>query len=104
MGDLPGRDHPRREKLARAPGIPGEPLVALIGDDDLAVVELDLVAGAAVHHLGRGDDPGGLAVGAEQLIADADLAHRRPAGRRRQRRVQREGLPYSRSRSYDYHL
>jgi hypothetical protein len=39
-------------------------LVFRIGDDDLAVVELDLVAGATVHHLGRGDDPGGLAVGA----------------------------------------
>src|SRR4029077_19344385 len=43
-------------------------------------------------------------VGAEQLVADADLAHRRPAGRRRQRGVQREGLPDGRSRSYDYHL
>src|SRR5205823_7676870 len=84
-GDLPGRDHPGREKLAKVPWSPGEPLMVLVGDDHLAVVELDLVAGTAVHHLGRGDDPGGLTVGAEQLVADADLAHRRPASRSRQR-------------------
>jgi hypothetical protein len=58
-----------------------------IGDDDGAVVELDLVARTTVHHLGRGDDPGGLAVRAEKLVADANLAHRRPAGRRRQRGI-----------------
>jgi hypothetical protein len=58
-----------------------------IGDDHLTVVELDLVAGAAVHDLGGGHHARRPAVGADQLVTDADLAHRGPAGRRGQRRV-----------------
>jgi hypothetical protein len=75
-----------------------------IGDDHLTVVELDLVAGAAVHDLGRGHDARRPAVGADQMVADADLAHRGPAGRRRQWRVERQGLAYRGAGGYDDHL
>ncbi len=80
----PGLVHARRRAIGkpwciavfRADG--GAPLVLGVGDDDLAVRELDLVAGTAVHHLGRGDDAGRPAVGPEQVITDRHLAHRRP--------------------------
>src|SRR5690606_37806815 len=48
----------------------GAPLVLGVRDDDLAVRELDLVAGAVVHDVGRGDDPGRLSVGPDQVVAD----------------------------------
>src|SRR5436309_6793102 len=60
VDDLPGREYPGREKLAKILRIPGEPLMVLIGDDHVAVVELDLVARAAVHHLGRREHLRGL--------------------------------------------
>jgi hypothetical protein len=75
-----------------------------ISDDHLTVVELDLVAGAAVHDLGRGHDGRGPAVGADQLVADTDLAHRGPAGWCGQRRVKRQGLAYRGAGGYDDHL
>jgi hypothetical protein len=75
-----------------------------IGDDDGTVIELDLVAGAAVHDLGRGHNLRGLAVGPDQLIANADLAHRRPSSWRWQRGVEREGLAHGGPGGYDDHL
>src|SRR5690349_22205918 len=75
-----------------------------VGDDYLAVVELDCVAGAAVHDLGGGDDLAGLAVGAARRVPVADLAHRAPPGRGRQRRVQREGVADGGAGGYDDHL
>ena len=66
----------------------GDPLVLRVRDDDGTVGERDLVAGTAEHDLGTDQDPGGVAVGPEQEITRPDLAHRRPAVGRRQRRVE----------------
>jgi hypothetical protein len=65
-----------------------------IGDDDGSVRELDFVAGPAAQHLGRRDNGRRPAVGPEQLVADRDVRHGRPAGRGRERRVQGERLPH----------
>ena len=70
----------------------------------VAVGELHLVAGAPPQNFGRGQDPRRPSVGAEQVLAGLDLAHGGPAGRGRQRGVQRQGLAHARSRSYDDHL
>ncbi len=82
----------------------GHPLVLRVRDDHGAVVELDLVAGAVDHDLGRGDDARGRPVRGDQEITDRDLAHRRPARRRGQRRVEREGLADGWARRDDDHL
>ena len=65
-----------------------------IGDDDGSVRELDFVAGPAAQHLGRRDNGRRPAVGPEQLVADRDVRHGRPAGRGRERCVQGERLPH----------
>src|SRR5262247_3720606 len=53
--------------------VPCKPLMLAVGDDDLAVRELDLVAGTPVHYV-RGRDHGRRApVGSDQLIAEGDL-------------------------------
>ncbi len=75
-----------------------------VGDDHCAVGEFDLVAGPAPHYFGGGHHPRRPPVGAEQLITDRDITHRRPAGRRGQRRVQCERLPHSRPGRHDDHL
>src|SRR5690606_11517654 len=72
----------------------GAPLVLGVRDDDLAVRELDLVAGAVVHDVGRGDDPGRLSVGPDQVVADLDLPHRRPARGGRQGTCGVQRLPH----------
>lgn len=76
----------------------------LVGDDDGAVGKLDLVARAVGHHLGRGHHAGGQAVVTDELVTDSDLPHGGPAGRCRQRGVQREGLTDTRARRDDDHL
>jgi len=75
-----------------------------VRDDDLAIRELDLVAGTPVHHV-RGRNYGRRPpVRADQLIAGGDLTHGRPAGRRRERRIDRKGLPNGRPCRDDNHL
>ena len=85
-------------------GIDRQPLVLGVGDEGRAVGEDHLEAGPAEHHLGGGDDARRTAVRAEQQITDADLAHRRPAGRGGQRGVERQRLPEPRPRRHDDHL
>ena len=76
----------------------------LVSDDDGAVGELDFVARPPDHHVGGGHHAGGPAVGADQFVTDADLTHRRPASRRRERRVQRQGLAHTGPGRDDDHL
>ena len=95
---------PQRNFGGGANAVARRPLVLRVGDDHRAVGELDLVARPAQHDLGRRDHPRRLPVGAEQLVADRDLAHRRPAGRRRQRGVQRQRLPDTGPGRDDDHL
>ena len=64
----------------------------LVGDDHLAVGELDLKARPPAHDLGRGDHPRRLAVRAQQQVPWAHQSHRRPPERGWQRRVQRQRL------------
>src|SRR5579862_8260485 len=52
-GDLAGGHDPRRHQPT---GRPGQPLMVLVGDDDLSVGKLDLVARTTVHYLCRGYD------------------------------------------------
>ncbi len=75
-----------------------------VGDDRCGVGELDLIAGPAQHHVGCGHHARRLAVGAEQLVPDPDVAHRGPARRGRQRRIQRQRLAHTRPRRHDDHL
>ena len=63
-----------------------------------------LVARPAQHHVRGGHHPRGLPVGAQQFITDGDVAHGRPAGRRRQGRVQGQRLPDPRPGRDDDHL
>ena len=63
-----------------------------VGDDRRAVGEGHLEARTPVHDLGRGDDRVGRPCASRRLVTDRDLAHRRPAGRRRERRVERQRL------------
>ena len=72
--------------------------------DHRPIGELDLVAGAAIHDLGRGHHPSRLPVGADQMVTDADLAHRRPTGRCGQRGVGLQCFPHTRSRRDHDHL
>ena len=76
----------------------------LVGDQNGAVGELDLIAGPTGHDLGGGHHAGRQAIGVEQLIADLDLAHGGPASRRRQRGVQGQGLAHTGPRRHDDHL
>src|SRR5215471_15047189 len=115
--DLFGCDHLRQDRrgialaaatelsvVAASGSVPCKPLMLAVRDDDSAVRELDLVTGTPVHHV-RGRDHGRRApIRADQLIADGDLAHGGPAGRRREWRINRKGLPNGRSRRYDNHL
>ena len=57
-----------------------------------------------MQDLGGGHDPGRMAVGADQVVADPDLAHRGPAGRGGQRRVQGQGLAHGGAGGDDDHL
>ena len=104
--DLFGCDHLRQDRrsirlaaatelsvVAASGSVPCKPLMLGVGHDDFAVRELDLVAGTPVHHVRGCDHRRRAAVRADQLIADGDLPHGRPAGRRRERRIEREGLP-----------
>ena len=75
-----------------------------VGDDHRAVGELHLVAGPAQHDLRRGHHSRRPPVGAQQLITDGDVAHRRPAVRCRQRRIQRQCLPDPGPGRQDDHL
>ena len=93
----------RLERPAAGPSV-CQPLVLLVGDDARPVGEGDLVAGATRHHFGRGHDTRRPPVGTEHLVTDGNLAHRRPARRRRQRRVERQGLPHRRTGRDDDHL
>ena len=68
------------------------PQVRGVGDDRLAVREAHLVAGSARHDLGRGDDRRRSSVHAEHQIADPERTHRPPAGDRRHRSSDGEGL------------
>jgi hypothetical protein len=78
--------------------------VLAVGHDHRAVRELHLVAGSPRHGPGRRDDAGRAAVRAQQEVADPDVAHRRPPGRRRQRRVQGQRLTDGRPRGEDHEL
>ncbi len=82
----------------------GQPLVLGVGDHARAVGEDDLVARASGHDLRRADDARGTAVGVEQQVARGNLAHRRPAGRRGQGRVECERLPETRTAGDDDEL
>ena len=86
--DLPGRTYLRRLPVPASLPVVGEPTVLSIRDEDAAVGEFDLVTRPADHDLAQRDHGGGPAVGADEPIADLDLAHRRPAVGRRKRRVQ----------------
>ena len=89
--------------LAGSPSL-GQPLVLGVGDDRRTVGERDLEAGPVLEHLGRCHDPGRASVRVVEEVAHADLTHRRPTRRRGQRRVERKGLPHSRSSRDDDHL
>src|SRR4051794_38640734 len=81
-----------------------EPLMLRVRDEDGSVVEYDLVAGAIDQNVRGRDDGGGTAVRVHQLVSDADFAHRCPAGRRRQRRIERQRLALRRSTGNDDEL
>ncbi|SHU09395.1 Uncharacterised protein [Mycobacteroides abscessus subsp. abscessus] len=75
-----------------------------IGHNHCAVRKLDLVARTPGHHFGRRDHSRGLTVGVQQLIADPNLAHGGPPGRRGQRRIERQRFTHTRPRRHDDHL
>ncbi len=79
-------------RIASSPPCFGQPLMRGIRDDDRAIREFDLIAGAAMHHLCGRDHMSRLTVGSQQLVADGDVAHGRPAGRGRERGVERQCL------------
>ena len=87
-------------RRTRRPGL-REPLVSRVGDDDGPVRELDLVAGSAMHDVGRCDNGGRFAVRSDQLVADRDLAHRRPPRRGREWRIEGQRLPHRRPGRHD---
>ncbi len=115
--DLLGGDH-RREGAGSSSGYTAgqhptsiargarlrEPLVLPVRHDDRSIGELDLVTGAVMQDLGGSHHPSGPAVGGVQQVPDLDLAHGRPARRRRQRGVERQRLPHRGSRRDDDHL
>ena len=81
-----------------------EPLVLLVSDDARAVRERHPVARAAGPRLTDGHDARGTALLVEHLVAGLDLSHRRPAGGRRDRRIQCQCLPNSRTSRDDDEL
>ena len=107
---LTGTGPQRRRDLAGGPdgraglGHLGAPAVLGVGHDDRAVGELDLEAGPAGHDLGGRHHRRRSPVGPDQLVADSDLGHRRPARRRDQSRVERERLADRRPRGQHDHL
>ena len=82
----------------------GRPLVLGVRDDLRPVVERHSVAGAVHHDLRHCYDEGRRPVGGDELVADLDVAHRRPAGGGRERCVEREGLADGGTRGNDNHL
>jgi hypothetical protein len=78
--------------------------VGAVGDDLVAVLEGDAIAGTAGHHLGHARDTAGPTILVEQVIADPDRAHGRPAGGRWKGNVERERPTNLRSLHEDYPL
>ena len=75
-----------------------------VSNYDSAVVELDFETWPLVHDAGSSEHTGWLAISSDEIVADLDFSHRRPAAWCWQRRVQRKGLAQGRPCSDHDHL
>ena len=81
-----------------------QPLVLLVGNEARSIGEGQSVAGTVVPGLTDGHHSGGSSLLVKDVIARTDIAHSDPARRRRDRRIEREGLAESRPRRQDDQL
>src|SRR5690606_9432494 len=89
------------DRLARGSGT-GLPQVVGVGHNGLSIAEGQLEADPLVLYLRGEGDRRRLAIGPQNLVADLDLTHGGPSGRRRDRRVECQCLPVARPpRDYD---
>jgi hypothetical protein len=66
-----------------------------IGNDRVAVVELDSETIVIREYFRDCLDLARLAILVEEIVADADISHRRPSRRCRERSIQGKGFPSS---------